>query len=63
MADNGLAQAWPMVERWPSGGCWMNPPYSQIGEWMRKAHESALAGSLVVCLVPARTDTRWWWNV
>jgi phage N-6-adenine-methyltransferase len=53
-ADDGLAQDW-------SGICWMNPPYGrEIGKWMRKAHESSLAGATVVCLVPARTDTRWW---
>jgi hypothetical protein len=39
----------------------MNPPYGRsIGKWMRKAHESALAGATIVCLVPARTDTAWW---
>lgn len=27
---------------------------------MKKAYESALNGALVVCLVPARTDTAWW---
>lgn len=52
--DDGLAQEW-------SGTVWMNPPYGrEIGRWMQKAHESALAGATVVCLVPARTDTRWW---
>jgi hypothetical protein len=39
----------------------MNPPYGRvIGNWMRKAYESAKEGALVVCLVPSRTDTRWW---
>lgn len=39
----------------------MNPPYGrEIGKWMKKAYESAQAGALVVCLVPSRTDTRWW---
>jgi site-specific DNA-methyltransferase (adenine-specific) len=39
----------------------MNPPYGrEIGAWMRKAWSSAEAGALVVCLVPARTDTAWW---
>jgi site-specific DNA-methyltransferase (adenine-specific) len=39
----------------------MNPPYGrEIGIWMRKAYESSLQGALVVCLVPARTDTSWW---
>jgi phage N-6-adenine-methyltransferase len=54
---DGLAQSWS-GER-----CWMNPPYGRkIGEWMRKAYEESLTGALVVCLVPARTDTAWWHN-
>lgn len=53
--QNGLTQDW-------RGVCWMNPPYGRgIGEWMRKAYESARTnGATVVCLVPARTDTKWW---
>jgi len=52
--DNGLEQEW-------SGSCWMNPPYGrEIIHWMRKAYESSLCGATVVCLVPARTDTKWW---
>lgn len=31
-------------------------------DWMRKAYETGRSGSTVVCLVPARTDTRWWWD-
>lgn len=31
-----------------------------IIDWMRKAYESSQMGATVVCLVPARTDTRWW---
>lgn len=47
---------------WPGRTCWMNPPYgSKIGKWMAKAWlESAGGGATVVCLVPARTDTKWW---
>ena len=49
--QDGLKQKW-------KGVCWMNPPYGRkIGEWMRKALESK---TTVVCLVPARTDTKWW---
>lgn len=52
--DDGLAQEW-------EGNCWMNPPYGrEIIHWMRKAYESSLRGATVVCLVPARTDTKWW---
>lgn len=39
----------------------MNPPYGvEIGRWMRKAYAASRAGATVVCLVPARTDTKWW---
>lgn len=55
--QDGLAQDWGYHS------CWMNPPYGRtIGRWMRKALESAKAGATVVCLVPARTDTAWWWD-
>jgi len=40
---------------------WLNPPYGRtIGEWMKKANDEALRGGVIVCLVPARTDTNWW---
>lgn len=52
--DDGLRQKW-------SGTVWMNPPYGRgIGKWIQKAYESSRAGAIVVCLVPARTDTAWW---
>ena len=52
--DDGLEQVW-------DGVCWMNPPYGrEIKKWMKKAYESSLNGTTVVCLVPARTDTAWW---
>jgi len=38
----------------------MNPPYGrQIGKWIKKAWEESQKGCLVVCLLPARTDTKW----
>jgi len=52
--DNALVQDWP-------GIVWMNPPYGRtIGKWMEKAYKESQSGSIVVCLVPARTDTAWW---
>ncbi len=42
---------------------WHNTAYrAGIDDFMKKAHASAKAGALVVCLVPARTETKWFWN-
>jgi len=53
--DDGLAQSWA------GEVVFMNPPYGRvIAAWMRKAYEaSRREGATVVCLIPARTDTRW----
>jgi phage N-6-adenine-methyltransferase len=52
--DDGLSR------QWAPHTVYMNPPYGrEIGEWMRKAYEESRNGATVVCLVPARTDTRW----
>lgn len=51
-SEDGLSQPWD-GER-----VFMNPPYGrEIGKWVEKASKTK---GLVVCLVPARTDTRWW---
>ena len=53
--DDGLKQDW--------GGeiVFMNPPYGrEIGKWVEKAYKESLKGAVVVCLIPARTDTRYW---
>ncbi len=52
--DSGL------LKDWGTDTVFMNPPYSQCEEWMRKAYGAAQEGATVVCLVPARTDTEWW---
>jgi site-specific DNA-methyltransferase (adenine-specific) len=51
-AEDGLAQDW-------SGNTvFMNPPYGQtIARWIEKA--SGIERGVVVCLLPARTDTTW----
>lgn len=40
---------------------WCNPPYGrEIGAWVRKGYEEAKnPGTVVVMLLPARTDTAW----
>jgi phage N-6-adenine-methyltransferase len=52
--DDGLSREW-------TGKVFMNPPYGrEIGKWVKKAWLESLEGALVVCLLPARVDTRWW---
>ena len=51
--DDGLTAAWSPHR------VFMNPPYSKTRDWMRKAYAESQLGATVVCLVPARTDTRW----
>jgi len=52
-AEDGLARPW-------DGKVFMNPPYGrEIIKWVEKAYLESLRGALVVCLLPARTDTRW----
>ncbi|MEO0924090.1 MAG: phage N-6-adenine-methyltransferase, partial [Pseudomonadota bacterium] len=54
--DDSLKQDWQPYRR-----IWLNPPYGRmIGDFMRKAYEESQRGCVVVCLVPARVDTRWW---
>jgi len=57
--QDGLTVPWHQAFGWPPK-CWMNPPYGrEIGKWVRKAYEEAQKGCLVVALLPARVDTRW----
>lgn len=51
--QDGLSQNW-------EGTVWCNPPYGRdVGNWVKKAYESAHSGAVVVMLLPARTDTKW----
>ena len=53
--DDGLSKSWK------NEIVFMNPPYGKhTATWMAKAWNEAKKGATVVCLVPARTDTRWW---
>ena len=56
--DDGLSKPW-------RGGVWCNPPYGrEISSWVRKAYEESQKeyNSFVLMLLPARTDTKWWWE-
>ena len=52
--EDALTKTW-------SGICWMNPPYIAVKKWIKKAYEESRKDDCtVVCLIPAKTNTRWW---
>jgi phage N-6-adenine-methyltransferase len=56
--DNALNKDW-------HGNCWMNPPFSRdLSKWVRKAYaEAKVNGGTKVCLIPVRSNTKWWAEV
>ncbi len=59
IAQDALAQDWANYGK----SIWCNPPYGRgIINWIRKAYEASQNGATVVCLLPARTDTQWFWS-
>lgn len=55
--EDGLSIPW-------NGDVWLNPPYSEVGDWMEYARNQYEHGhaNRVVSLVFARTSTQWWHN-
>ncbi|WP_442678327.1 DNA N-6-adenine-methyltransferase [Sphingomonas sp. ASY06-1R] len=50
-----------LVDDWAGRVAFVNPPYSELIKWLRRAHDQWRAGKVetVVCLVPVRTDSAW----
>lgn len=44
-----------LLEDWSGKRCFINPPYSNIEPWVRKARQAEIA----VLLLPVRTDSNW----
>ncbi len=61
-ADHCTRESDGLETDWGGHRVWVNPPYGrEIGRWVRKADEEARKpDTVVVMLLPARTDTRWW---
>lgn len=54
--QDGLKQNW-------GGVVFCNPPYSKIGKWVEKAYyEGCKDNTVVVLLIPSRTDTKYFHN-
>lgn len=52
--DDGLTKSWE------GESVFCNPPYGrELPKWVKKCYEESQKGALVVMLIPARTDTRW----
>jgi len=60
--NDALKVAWSLHQELTGfrGAIWLNPPYSLCREFVSQAAQEARMGATVVCLVPSRTDTRWW---
>lgn len=64
-ADNHLAPAWfderkdGLMQDWAPRTVFCNPPYSNIGPWIRKALRESKRGATCVLLLPVRTDLAW----
>jgi len=53
--DDGLSR------NWCNEIVFMNPPYGrEIGKWIKHAYYQSKMDSIIVCLIPARTDTSYW---
>lgn len=51
-----------LKQNWEGEVVYLNPPYGRqsTATWVRKAYEESLKpNTTVVCLIPARTDTKW----
>ena len=57
-SDDALSKDW-------IGNCWMNPPFDRnLKFWVKKAHsETKKNGGTKVCLIPVRSNTKWWADV
>lgn len=49
-----------LIQDWSKDITFCNPPYGRkIGLWVKKAYEESQKGGIVVMLIPARTDTKY----
>lgn len=52
--DNGILQ------NWSGEVAFVNPPYSEVADWVEKCYQENLQNGVTsVLLIPSRTDTKW----
>lgn len=54
-----------LSDDWSGMTVFLNPPYSQLLKWLRRAHDQWRAGNVrtVICLIPVRTDSAWFQDI
>ena len=52
--ENGL------IQDWNDEIVFVNPPFSNMYEWVKKCYEESLKNTTVVMILPARIDTKYW---
>ena len=50
-----------LQESWEGERLWVNPPYTLVKDFIHKGYAER-HHALSVCLIPSRTDTRYWHN-
>jgi phage N-6-adenine-methyltransferase len=67
-AHNAKCDRWYSIENdgltrsWARERVWCNPPYSDIGAWVRKAWDEWETAELIVMLLPANRPEQAWWQ-
>lgn len=56
--SDALKHDWHCLNGW----LWLNPPFSNIGDWAKKCAEESQYGARILFLVPASTGSGWYWN-
>lgn len=58
--DDGLDAPWWSADKRYSMAVFVNPPWSDVGPWIRRAKKAAKMRSDVVFLCKLDTSTKWW---
>jgi site-specific DNA-methyltransferase (adenine-specific) len=52
-----------LKQNWKGEKVFVNPPFSNINSWVNKCYNEGIKeNTIVVMIIPSRTDTRYWHN-
>lgn len=58
--DNSLEQNWAAVTEENGGYLWLNPPFGNTKDWVKKCSEEMERGAKIVSLLLASTGANWY---